>query len=80
MKDLPGNVCPYCEEEMRRGFLTNRGYQLKWMPDGEKEGITVFSGKEGIPLNRFCFARNHKIEAYYCEHCHKVIIDTNFIE
>lgn len=80
MENLPNDICPYCKEEMQPGFLTNRGYQLKWVPEGEKEGITIFGERNGTPLNKFPLGRYHKIEAYYCSTCHKVIIDTNFLE
>lgn len=80
MENLPSNVCPYCGKEMQFGFITNRGCQLRWIPEGEKEGFTILSNHKGIPLNRFPLVRSHKISAYYCENCHKVIIDTNFID
>lgn len=67
--------CPYCNNEMKRGFISGSRFQLEWIPEGKKERNTILSKDAGIPLNKLSLFKYNKIEADYCSICNKVIID-----
>lgn len=74
--DMIRMTCPYCKQEMQRGYMGGVRYQLWWIPEGKKERETLLGKKAGIALNKTSVIQNNKVEAYYCPNCKKVIIDT----
>jgi hypothetical protein len=66
--------CPYCDKEMIKGYIPPKSSIINWNPDGEKQGIFIFSGpsKNGIQITY-----NKKRVAHYCKGCNKLIIDFN---
>jgi len=69
--------CPYCEKEMRLGYIPNGEQPVQWIPEGQKPAFTKFSvAKYGIELkNQFApfKANGYKAEAHYCSACGIVI-------
>lgn len=65
--------CPYCGEDMTRGFVELResldvfnlgiGTTISWMPEDERKKIVR---KNAVNLNT-------KGEGYYCERCRKAV-------
>ena len=35
--------CPYCGEEMRKGFIPTDTTPSQWIPEGEKQSLLKFS-------------------------------------
>lgn len=69
--------CPYCQEEMRLGYIPNWAQPVQWIPEGERPSMLSFStAKMGIPLvNQFrpLTAYGYRAEAHYCPGCRLVI-------
>lgn len=69
--------CPYCQKEMRPGYIPNGRQPVQWIPDGERPSAFSFSvAEQGVPLvNQFKPIRGngYKAEAHYCPRC-KVIV------
>ncbi len=65
--------CPYCGEEMKRGYIHGDRYSLKWVPEENDKGQLLQWFSKGIKLtNGFL---NNSVESFYCENCKKIIID-----
>lgn len=72
--------CPYCQNEMRLGYLHNGGQPVQWIPDGAKPSVRSFSvAEQGIPLiNQFkpLSANGYQARAHYCPTCGVVLAPT----
>ena len=72
--------CPYCQEEMQRGYIPNGGQPVQWIPNGERPSVLSFSiAEQGVPLiNQFkpLKANGYKAEAHYCSNCKVIIAPT----
>ena len=72
--------CPYCQEEMRLGYIPNGEQPVQWIPNGERPSVLSFSiAEQGVPLiNQFkpLKANGYKAEAYYCSNCKVIIAPT----
>lgn len=62
-------ICPYCQREMRRGELTaDGGRGITWWPSDDPSWNRAIVAKSTLLPS--------KAEAYYCEPCRKIILDT----
>ena len=72
--------CPYCCNEIEKGFVQNIRHSLAWYPEGSQVSVlahyikdfhsdaVVLSAPER-PLG------DYRTDAYICKNCKKVIID-----
>lgn len=68
--------CPYCKDRMRKGYIQSSD-RLSWTPI-EEDFFALFKwskSKNGVKISDFNFPYS-RTEAYYCDKCKKVIIDT----
>ena len=67
--------CPYCNEEMMKGFVYGDRYTLKWLP--EKKGLLFgIWAIDGIKLGTGgVFSARPRAEADMCQSCKKILID-----
>ena len=72
--------CPYCNEEMQKGFIPNGGQPVQWIPDGGKPSLLSFSiAEKGVLLiGKFSPLKvnGYRAEAHYCSKCKVVIAPT----
>lgn len=68
--------CPYCNGEMVKGYIYGDRYRLKWLPEDKKLLLGIWASG-GIQLGTTGMLGRPKVEAYMCESCKKMIIDTN---
>ena len=73
--------CPYCQEEMRPGYIPNGEQPVQWIPNGERPSHISFSVAEtGVALiNQFkpLQANGYRAEAHYCPKCGIAIAPTS---
>ena len=50
--------CPYCNEEMIKGFLYGDRYALKWLPENKKLLFGIWA-KGGIKVDSHKIGRAH---------------------
>lgn len=70
--------CPYCNEEMEKGYIdqTDFRFPLEWYPaNREKIFFAIESNKRNVRLTSAL--KSGTIIAYRCEQCKKIIIDEN---
>ena len=66
---------PYCEREMRKGYLIDREAPVQWIPENEKPSLFKGTLAEGaVQLGSGSYWKNYKADAYYCPVCKTVII------
>ncbi len=67
--------CPFCQDEMKSGYMHNGRQPLEWVPADKKP--TAFADRyspDGVPLiNDRRFWSGYRAEAFYCPACHIVI-------
>ena len=70
--------CPYCQQEMRSGFLHNGTQPVQWIPEGGKPSNWKWrAAKGGIQLSKGNgFWNGYTAEAHYCPSCGIVITKT----
>ncbi|MBW6411066.1 PF20097 family protein [Clostridium weizhouense] len=69
--------CPYCSNEMIKGYIYGDRYMLKWLPE-EKDLFLGIWANGGIELGkREGLIGRAAVEASMCQSCNKLIIDTN---
>lgn len=68
--------CPFCGEEMQHGAICGDGRsRVSWEAEGEKIGF--FDKLAGVGLIDAKYTWGwFRIEADYCQQCHKMIFDT----
>lgn len=71
--------CPYCNEEMIKGFLYGDRYALKWLPENKKLLFGIWA-KGGIKVDSHSSSLyRSRAETNMCHSCQKMIIDLNQI-
>lgn len=66
--------CPYCNKEMHNGIIQADGrHSVNWFPDDEEGGAK----KVRLAIS---FLGMNELEAFYCDSCQKMIIDTKDIK
>ena len=71
-------ICPFCTEEMKKGVIIGDGRQkVRWVSEDDNIGLLekAFTEK-GLIDARYSLSQ-FKIESYFCEHCKKIVIDTD---
>ena len=67
--------CPYCEQEMRSGYVHNQGQPVQWIPDGVRASVWRGGLANGaVQLGEDSFWFDSKADAFYCPSCEVVII------
>jgi len=70
-------ICPKCNTEMHEGYIPVSNMNLYWSPKNEEPALLRWGvPKGGVRLMRpemFGFARK---EAFFCQQCDIVLIDT----
>lgn len=65
-------ICPYCNENMVVGIVSQDRYALKWISVENDKGILNFTPLvKGIKLTSML----EEVKVFYCEECRKFIID-----
>jgi len=69
--------CPYCQKEMKKGFVECDGRaSLIWLEENKKRSIiSKMRDKDCIVLGKRDLLNGVNVESNYCETCNKVIID-----
>lgn len=71
--------CPYCKQEMKRGYLYGDGRRsVRWQEEGKKLMIT--DKMAGIGLVAKATWGTFKIPGEYCKNCKKLMIETEIAE
>ena len=70
--------CPYCSKSMKLGFINQDRYALKWIPEENDKGPLLQWFAKGIKLTSAL--KSGQLEAFYCEDCQKIIIDTGDLD
>jgi len=65
--------CPYCNNEMQKGYINSTFALARWYADGEKPGLNPLSS--GIRLSDNPAHKKQVIDAYHCGGCGKVVIN-----
>ena len=68
--------CPYCNGEMRKGFISAYN-RLNWTPENEtNRGATKWAkSPNSIVLAEYFLLGPATVTAYYCDQCKKIVID-----
>ena len=67
--------CPYCEKEMRKGYLIDREAPIQWIPENEKPPLFKGTLAYGaVQLGGGSYWKNYRAEAHFCQSCKTVII------
>ena len=74
MNNNINNQCPYCEMEMKKGFIQS-GTRLAWVPKVSKVSVEPSLNKNSVLLSKQNRLSINYVDAYLCEHCEKVLID-----
>ncbi len=73
-------LCPYCQEEMQLGYMTNGLQPVHWMPDGARPSYSHFevAEKAVLLINQFnpITSNGYKAQVHYCPKCSIVIAST----
>lgn len=71
--------CPYCRQEMKRGYLGGDGRRsVRWHEEGKR--LTVADKLVGSGTVAKATWGTFKIPGAYCRNCKKLIIDTEITE
>lgn len=62
--------CPYCNKEMKKGIITSPKNSFYFISDEARNQSYFFP--ERINLKRVL---DSDLVAYYCDACHKIVID-----
>lgn len=68
--------CPYCGEEMIKGYIYGDRYKLKWMPEDKKLLLGIWA-MDGIKLGEGGNFGRARAKSCFCHSCNKLIIDIN---
>ena len=70
--------CPYCNNEMKKGYIGSRREVLSWTPENERKDFNIWAvSPHGVKLGKYSVFSGSKVISYCCESCNKVIIDVN---
>lgn len=71
--------CPYCKQEMKRGYLYGDGRRsVRWHEEGKKLSISDKMAGTGVVAKATW--GTFKIPGEYCKKCRKLIIDIEIAE
>lgn len=69
-------LCPYCNEEMSKGYFTADSCALQWIPEESKPASLRWNiAKGGIQLTEVPVMLVKRKEAFACKKCSKIVID-----
>ena len=69
--------CPYCKQEMKKGYLKGDGRQkVRWHEEGKKNSLADKMTGVGLPEATKYSMGTFKLPGEYCKICKKLIIDT----
>ena len=67
--------CPYCEREMRKGYLHCSDQPVQWIPEGVKPSIWKTGLAEGaVELGDSSFWSGYRADSFYCAACKFVVV------
>ncbi len=64
--------CPYCNEEMKKGYIQSPRQQIFW--GEEKRKMIIAPSSSDVPLSEGLFSVP-AVESYCCQKCKKIIIE-----
>lgn len=69
--------CPYCKNEMKKGYLEGDGRQdLIWVEENQKRNITDKLFKRNcVVVEKAPHLVKIHVNSWYCNDCKKIIID-----
>lgn len=70
--------CPYCKNEMKKGYIAGDRLSLRWMPSEVEKMSLIKWLKRGVKLSYVL--DGNCVDAFYCEQCEKVIIDVENVK
>ena len=71
-------ICPFCNEEMKKGLITGDGRQkVRWVSDDESIGVLEKAFTEKGTIDAKYTMTTFSIDSYFCKHCKKMIFDTD---
>ena len=71
-------ICPYCDKEMKQGYVHSYKYDLRWYPN-DPEGKGIFAAcKESKKLSSVW--SHGEFTMHRCENCKKLIVDENELD
>lgn len=66
--------CPYCNNEMKAGYLHDASQPVQWIPDGKKPSVWKSGLADGaVQLGDGSLWKNYRAAAFYCPKC-KIVI------
>lgn len=76
--------CPYCHAEMQKGSIQGDGRSpVIWTPDRPSDVWEkmdrLIGGKGQLEASKYTLGR-FRMQAHYCEHCGKMILDTKITQ
>ena len=73
--------CPYCKQEMKKGYLKGDGRQkVRWQEEGKKTSLADKFAGAGLPEAVKYSLGYFQLSGEYCKNCKKLIIDTGITE
>lgn len=66
--------CPYCENEMEKGYINTDGLYIAWRKE-KFESAKVKKNDDGIQLAKQFVSACNLDNAYCCKLCKKIILD-----
>ena len=67
--------CPYCEGEMKLGYLSGGEQPVQWIPQGKKISIwRAGVADDAVVFGDGGFFKGYTADAYYCQGCRLVIM------
>lgn len=70
--------CPYCQKEMKEGFIYSGKSDICWTPkDSQKSMIINHPHENQIMLAKLHYLKGCQIKVFRCLHCQIEIIDEN---
>ena len=71
-------LCPWCGQEMQAGTLAGSDRAcLSWRPGGVKRRFMDALGGRGVVKNAHRGLWRFTLSGHYCDHCKKMILDTD---
>ncbi len=73
--------CPYCKQEMKKGYLKGDGRQkVRWQEEGKKTSLADKFAGAGLPEVAKYSMGAFLLPGEYCTCCKKLIIETGISE
>lgn len=73
--------CPYCKQEMKKGYLKGDGRQkVRWQEEGKKNSLGDKFARGGLPEAVKYSLVTFQLPGEYCKSCKKLIIETGISE